>query len=251
MKIAVLVKHVPDTETKIVINSEKTGIDDSHVKYVMNPNDEFAVEEALKIGGETTAVSMGPERAVEVIRTALAMGIGKAIHVDTKGIWYDSFATATVLAKILKEGSYDLILCGKQAIDGDNAQVVPMIAEMMGIAQVMPIEKVEVQGDKLRVTRRIGGGSKEIYEPKLPVILGAEKGLNIPRYASLPGIMKAKSKPVEKKSAEDFLKGINNLVVFQNYALPPEKQGGRKIEGEAAWQAKELIRLLREEAKVL
>lgn len=251
MKIAVLIKQVPDTETKIVINSDQSGIDEANVKYVMNPYDEFAVEEAIKIGGETTVISMGPERSVEALRTALAMGIQKAVHIDTQGKWYDSYATATVLSKVLKEGGYDLILCGKQAIDGDNGQVVQMTGELLGIPQVMIVENIEVSGDQLKVTRRIGGGAKEVYQPSTPVILGAEKGLNQPRYASLPGIMKAKSKPVDKKSAEELLAGESNLVQFANYSLPPEKQAGKKIEGEPAEQAKELVRLLHEEAKVI
>ena len=251
MKIAVLIKQVPDTETKIAINADASGIDVANVKFVINPFDEFAVEEALKIGGESTVIAMGDERSVESLRTALAMGVPKAVHVDTKGKWYDPYTTATVLAQVLKEGGYDLILCGKQAIDGDNGQVVQMVAELLGLPQVMVIEKVEVQGSKARVTRRIGGGAKEVYESAFPLILGAEKGLNTPRYASLPGIMKAKTKPVEKKSAEDLLGGVTALIQFKNYGLPPDKKAGQKIEGEPLDQARELVRLLHTEAKVL
>jgi electron transfer flavoprotein beta subunit len=251
MKIAVLIKQVPDTETKIVINGEAAGIDTANVKFIINPYDEFAVEEAIKLGGESTVIAMGEERCVEAIRTALAMGIQKAIHVDTKGQWYDPYTTATVLAKLLKEGGYELILCGKQAIDGDNGQVLSMVAELLSLPQVTVVEKIEVQGSKVRLTRRIGGGSKEIYDCAFPVVVGAEKGLNTPRYASLPGIMKAKTKPVEKKTAEELLGGVAALIQFKNYGLPPDKKAGRKIEGEPADQARELIKLLHEEAKVL
>lgn len=251
MKIAVLVKQVPDTETKIVINGDKNGIDDTGVKYIMNPYDEFAVEEAIKIGGETTVISMGPERCVEAIRTALAMGIQAAVHVDTGAENYDAFATATVLANVIKDGGYDLILCGKQAIDADNGQVVQMVAELINAPQVMIVENVEVNGDKAKITRRIGGGAKEIYESGFPLVLGAEKGLNTPRYASLPGIMKAKSKPVDKKNAADLLNGATNLVSYANYSLPPERGDCKIVEGEPAQQAAELVRLLREEAKVI
>lgn len=250
MKIAVLVKQVPDTETKVVINGDATGIDTANVKFVMSPYDEYAVEEAIKIGAETTVIAMGEERCVEAIRTALAMGIQKAVHIDTKGKWYDSYTTATVLAKVLKDGAYDLILCGKQAIDGDNAQVVQMVAELLGLPQVTNVEKIEV-GNKVRVTRRIGGGIKEIYDCAFPLILGADRGLNTPRYASLPGIMKAKTKPMEKKTADELLGGVTHLVQFKNYGLPPEKKAGRKIVGEPADQARELIKLLHEESKVL
>lgn len=255
MKVAVLIKQVPDTETRVQINEDKSGIVDTSIKYIVSPYDEFAIEEAIKIGettgAETTVISLGPERCVEAIRTALAMGIQKAIHIDSGGKSYDSYQTATILANVIKEGGFDIILCGKQAIDGDNAQVPPMIAEMIGAAQVMLVEKFEMEGDKPKITRRIGGGAKEIYHPSFPVVLGCEKGLNTPRYASLPGIMKAKSKPVDKKAAEELLGGAQALVAFSNYELPPEKHAGKMIEGEPEVQVKELVRLLREEAKVI
>lgn len=251
MKIAVLIKQVPDTETKIVLNADKSGIEDNNIKYIVSPYDEFAIEEAIKIGGETTVISMGPERCIESIRTALAMGIQQAVHIDTGDKIYDSYQTATVIAKVIKEGGYDLILCGKQGIDQDNGQVAQMVAEMIDAPQVMVVGQVEINGDKAKITRRISGGAKEIYEPTLPVIIGCEKGLNTPRYASLPGIMKAKSKPVDKKSAEDLLASEQNLVQFSNYELPPDRAAGKIIEGEPAQQAAELVKLLREEAKVI
>ena len=252
MKIAVLVKQVPDTETKIEINAESNGIQDSGIKYILNPYDEFAVEEAIKIGGdETTVITMGPERCVEALRTALAMGIQKAIHIDTADQNYDSFASAKVLSGVLKEGGYDLILCGKQAIDGDNGQTVQMVAEFLNAPQVMIVENLEISGDKAKITRRVGGGKKEIYETGFPLVLGAEKGLNTPRYASLPGIMKAKSKPIDKKQASDFLDGEANLITLSNYQLPAERGDCKMVEGEPADQAASLVKLLREEAKVI
>ena len=251
MKVAVLIKHVPDTETKIVINDDKTGIAQTNVKFIISPYDEFAIEEAIKIGGETTVISMGPERCVEGIRTALAMGIQAAVHIDAGDQLYDSFQTATALAAVLKEGGYDLVLCGKQGIDSDNGQVTQMVAELLNAPQVMVADKIEINGDKAKVTRRIAGGAKEIYESGFPLIIGCEKGLNTPRYASLPGIMKAKSKPVDKKAAADLVGDTQSLLQFTNYTLPPERQAGKVIEGEPAEQAKELVRLLREEAKVI
>lgn len=254
MSIAVLIKQVPDTETKIQVTADASGIESANVKYIVNPYDEFAIEEAIvlgeKLGKETTVISMGGPSAVEGIRTALAMGIQKAIHIDTGDTWYDSFSTSQALAKVLKEGGFDLILCGKQAIDGDNSQVAQMVAELLEIPQVMIAESIEAEGENLKVTRRIGGGSKEVYQPGLPVIIGAEKGLNTPRYASLPGIMKAKSKPVDVKPAADLVEG-DGLVNFGNYSLPPERQAGRVLDGEIPAQAAELVRVLREEAKVL
>ncbi|MBF0106174.1 MAG: electron transfer flavoprotein subunit beta/FixA family protein [Deltaproteobacteria bacterium] len=251
MKIAVLVKQVPDTETKIVINANKNGIDESNIKYIVSPYDEYAIEEAIKIGGETTVISMGPDRCIESIRTALAMGIQKAIHIDTQGKSYDSYQTAAALAKVIKDGGFDLVLTGKQGIDYDNGQVTQMAAELSGASQVMVIDKLTINGDKAKVERRIAGGSKEVYESGFPLFLGCEKGLNTPRYASLPGIMKAKSKPIEKKSADELLGGATALVEFTNFELPPERAAGKRIEGEPPQQAAQLVKLLREEAKVI
>jgi electron transfer flavoprotein beta subunit len=251
MKTAVLIKHVPDTETKITPKADGSGIDETGVKFIMNPYDEFAVEETIKTGGETTVISMGPERCIEAIRTALAMGVAAAIHIDTQGKVYDSFQTATALAKAIKDGGFQLVLCGKQAIDGDNSQVVSMLAELIDAPQVMLVEKLEVSGDKAKITRRVGGGNKEVYESGFPLVIGCDKGLNTPRYASLPGIMKAKSKPVDKKTADDLLAGTAALVNFTHYRLPPERAAGKKIDGEPAGQAAQLVKYLREEAKAI
>lgn len=258
MKIAVLIKQVPDTETKIRIKADASGIEENDVKFVLNPYDEFAVEEAIKTkdkapGSETFVISVGTDRAVETMRTALAMGIDKAIHLSTDGQVFDSFLTAKALAGLTKSRGFDLILCGKQAIDGDNAQVPAMVAELLDLPQVMVVEKLEVKPDATgaMVTRAVSGGSMEVYDVSFPAILGCEKGLNTPRYASLPGIMKAKSKPVEKLKAADFLEGATALVQFVNFKLPAERAAGKKIEGEPAVQAATLVKLLREEAKVI
>lgn len=251
MKTAVLIKQVPDTETKIVINGDKSGIDTANVKYVVSPYDEFAIEEAIQKGGETTVICMGPDRSVESIRTALAMGVANAIHIDTDDKTYDSFQTASALAKVIQDGGFDLVLCGKQAIDGDNAQVPQMIAELIGASQVMVVDKLEVEGDKIKATRSAGGGAKQVFESGFPAVIGCDKGLNQPRYASLPGIMKAKSKPVDKKSADELLGGQESLVQFSDFELPPERQAGKKIEGTVQEQAAQLVKLLKEEAKVL
>ncbi len=258
MKIACLIKQVPDTETRIRIKPDRSGIEESDIKYIVSPYCEFAVEEALRVkekagGGEATVISLGPDRVVEAIRTALAMGIDKGIHIDSEGKSFDSYATAVVLANVLRDRGFDMILCGKQAIDGDNGQVGPMIAELLDIPQVMIIERLELTADKKGVTatRRVAGGGKEVYEISFPALFGCEKGLNVPRYASLPGIMKAKTKPIEKLKSSDLLNGALPLVQWANYQLPPERMAGKKIEGDLAYQAHELVRLLREEAKVI
>lgn len=258
MKIAVLIKQVPDTASKITLKPDRLGIDETGIKFVISPYDEYAVEEALRArdaagGGETVAISLGPEKCVESIRTALAMGVDKAIHVDHEGKNYDSFATAKILAKVLEGQPFDIIFCGKQATDGDNGQVAQMIAEFLDIPQVMAMEKFELGADKksARVMRMVPGGVQEIYEVSFPVILSCEKTPNNPRFASLPGIMKAKSKPLQKLKASALAPGLENKTNFVNYEIPPEKAAGRKIEGEPARQVAELVRLLREEAKVI
>lgn len=258
MKIGVFIKQVPDTETKIKIKSDGTGIEEAGIKFVLSPYDEFAVEEAIKIKekggeGETFVISLGPERVVESLRTALAMGIDKGIHIQDEGLIFDSATTAHVLAGVAKKMEFDILLCGKQAIDCDNGQVPQMMAEFLQIPQVMIIDKFDLREDKKGavITRRISGGAKEIYETDFPVILGCEKGLNTPRYASLPGIMKAKSKPVEKIPAATLLEGEKPWVGFAKYELPPERSAGKKLEGEPPQQAALLAKLLREEAKVI
>lgn len=258
MKIAVLLKQVPDTETKIRPKADGSGIEEGDVKWIVNPYDEFAVEEAIRTkekaaGSETVVISIGTEKAVESMRTALAMGIDKGIHIDSTGNTFDSFSIATILANVVKDRGFDVIFCGRQAIDGDCSQVGPMLSELLDIPQVMVAEKFELGADQKSATisRRIAGGMKEVYEVNCPVLVGCEAGMNQPRYASLPGIMKAKTKPIEKLKAADFLSGTTALIRFANYQLPPEKQAGKKIEGEPAVQAAQLVKLLREEAKII
>lgn len=258
MKIAVLIKQVPDTETKIKINSDQSGIDESNIKYIVSPYDEFAIEQALQVkakvpGSEVYVISLGPDRVVEAIRTALAMGADKAIHIDTANENLDSYQSAKALSGSLQELGADLIFTGKQAIDGDNAQIPQMIAEFMNIPQVMVAEGFELGADNssAKITRRVSGGAKEVYEISFPVVVGCENGLNTPRYASLPGIMKAKTKPVDKKNASDLLGGETSKVSYANFRLPPERSEGKIIDGEPAQQVAELVRLLREEAKAI
>lgn len=253
--IAVLIKQVPDTETKIQVLADQSGADLKSAKLILNPYDEFAIEEAIKISeknqASTTVISMGAESAQDAIRTALAMGIQKAIFIDTQGVNFDAYSTAQALSQVLKEGGYDFVLCGKQAIDGDNAQVVPMLAEILDWPHVTIAEKIELDGDSVKITRRVGGGNKEVYKPTLPVIVGAEKGLNTPRYASLPGIMKAKSKPIDKKTASGLLNGVEGLTAITRLSLPQERAAGKKFDGDVDAQVSALIKSLREEAKVI
>ncbi len=257
MKIAVLVKQVPDTETKTKISGDGKSIERAEIKYILNPYDEFAVEQALKTkeaaGGEVIVLSLGPDRAIEAIRTALAMGADRAIHVKADEDSLDSYAAALAIANALKAETPDLIFCGKQAIDGDCAQVGPMVAEFLNIPQVTVVDHFELGADKQSATlhRAAGGGSTEIYAVHFPVLVSCDKGLNTPRYASLPGIMKAKTKPVAAKSATELLGGEGTLIELSSYEAPPPRPAGRILSGELSDQAKEVVRLLREEAKVI
>lgn len=256
MKIAVLIKQVPDTETKIKTKADGSGIEADGTKYIVGPYDEFAIEEAIKTkeknaGSEVTVISLGPVRCVEAIRTALAMGCDKAIHIDDEGSNPDPYVTAKALAKAITDKGFEIVFTGKQAIDQDNSQVPQQVAEFLGWPQVMILEKLDIAGGKATATRRVSGGAKEVYELPLPAIFGCEKGLNTPRYASLPGIMKAKTKPVETLKLSALKGDAQPKIVLSNFRLPPEKAPGKMIPGDAATQAKELVRLLREEAKVI
>ncbi len=246
-------KHVPDSEALIKVKPDGSGYVKEGVKFVMNPYDEFGVEEALKKkeaagAGEVTILSLGPERSVEAIRTALAMGADKGVLLKIGEDEYtDALGVAKALAEELKSGDYKLIFCGKQAIDDDMAQVGPMLAELLDLPCVTVVTKVEVSGDKAVLTREIEGG-KEIVEVKLPAIVACQKGLNEPRYASLPGIMKAKKKPLDIK---DVKLGAANSEITK-WEAPPQRPPGRIIEGDdAAAKAKALVKALREEAKVI
>ncbi len=192
MNIAVCVKQVPDTEARIKIDEDKKSIDESEINFILNPYDEFAVEEALKLkevnGGEVTIISLGPDKITSEIRKALAMGADKAIHVKSDSIPVDPMATAKALSEVLKEGNYDVILLGKQAIDDDNAQMGPMLGELLDMPSINVITKLEVSGDSVTAERQIEGGVEKT-EANLPVILTAQRGLNEPRYASSKGIM--------------------------------------------------------------
>ncbi len=264
MNIIVCMKQVPDTEAQIRVKPDGSGIVDGDIKFVMNPYDEYGVEEALllkeKFGGTVTIVCLGPERAVEAIRTGLAMGVDKAVHLDDPAFeGGDAFSTAKALAAAIKSMEYDLIFCGKQAIDDDLAQVGSALAEMLGIPQVVVVMKVEVSEDtkKAKVNRQIIGG-EEIIEVPLPAVLTAQKGLNEPRYASLPGIMKAKKKEVKSVKVADL--GLDSSAVgaagaktkiIKMYS-PPQREAGNIIEGDTAEEkAPKLAKLLREEAKAI
>ncbi len=264
MDIIVCMKQVPDSEAQIRVRPDGKGIVDSDIKFVMNPYDEFGVEEALKLkekfGGTVTLVCLGPARCVESIRTGLAMGADKAIHLDDPAFdGGDAISTAKVLAAAIKGLPHDLIFCGKQAIDDDSATVGSALAEVLGIPQVSLVVKVELAEDRksAKVNRQILGG-EEILQVPLPAVLNAQKGLNEPRYASLPGIMKAKKKEIKSVKvadlgiAADSIGAAGARTKILHMAAPPQRQAGKIIPGETPEEkAPILAKLLREEAKII
>lgn len=262
MEIVVLVKQVPDTESLIQIAGDGASIKTDDIKWVMNPYDEIAVEEALQIrdaqGGTVTILSMGPQKSQETIRTALAMGADKGIHInDPAAEGSDALATAKILAAALKDMPCDLIIAGQRAVDEDNYQVPAAVAEYMGVPQISLVVKAEVGDGKITCHRTIEGGTVVIEAP-LPALFTTQRGLNEPRYASLPGIMKAKKKPLDVKTIADLgidpasVGSANRKVKIKSLNFPPERQAVRMIEGDSAGAiGDELVRVLHEETKVI
>lgn len=256
MEIAVLLKQVPATESLIEIAEGGRAIKTDGINWVMNPYDELAVEEALQIraaaGGTVTVFSLGPEKAIETLRTALAMGADTAVRIDPEGTVLDGLATARVLAGELKKASFDLIVAGHRAVDDDNFQVGPAVAEFMDVPHVSMVIHQELLDGRIRCTRTIEGGTLVVEAP-LPALITTQRGLNEPRYASLPGIMKAKKKPIDtRRLSETGTDPGAPMVKTLAMRLPPQRKGGRIIDGESpAAKAAALVKALREEAKVL
>jgi electron transfer flavoprotein beta subunit len=251
MNVVVCIKRVPDTETKIKVRDDKTGIDPVGVNFVLNPYDEYAVEEAIRLKekGKATEVAVlcfGPAEATKEIRTALAMGADKGILIkDDKAGEKSPDAVAAILAAALRGMKFDLLLFGKQAIDDDAAGVGPLVAARLRIPAVSFINQLELQDGKVTVRRDVEGGT-ETYAAKLPCALTAQKGLNEPRLPALKGIMKAKKMPIQELQPA----AAANKVKIVQLQLPPARTGG-KVLGEGEAVVPELVKRLREEAKVL
>ena len=258
MKIAVCIKQVPDTETRIRVVPDGKGIVESDVNWVVSPYDEFAVEEALRIkekkGGEVVLLTVGPDRAQSALRNGLAMGADSALHLkDPLFEAADTAGVACALAAALKPLSPDLVLTGQLGVGGDNAQVPALLAERLDLPQVTMAVKVEPEDGRATVEREIEG-AHEVWETSLPAVISAQKGLNEPRYASLKGIMAAKKKTIETRDAAALGLSAADLAPRTKVValeLPPARPSVRMIEGDADTQVQELLRALREEAKVL
>lgn len=250
MKIAVCIKRVADSETRVKIAADGKSLDEAGVKFILNPYDEFAVEEALRRkeqtgSGEVVVIACGPQTAQETIRTALAMGADRGVLLEAASVPADGLAVARALAAELKGGGYDLILFGKVAIDDSNHHVGPMVAELLDLPCVTSVSHLDLAGVKGTAEREVEGGMEEVEFP-LPAVLTVDKGLNEPRYPALKGIMAAKKKPLEVKPAAAGAPGLEIVAM----TLPPERKEGR-IVGEGAAAVPVLLQLLREEAKVL
>ena len=262
MKIIVFIKQVPDTATKIVVSPDGKSIDETNVNFIINPFDEFALEEALRIkdrdpSTEVTVISLGKERTQNALRSALAMGADRAVLLKDEALQAsDAGTTARVLVAALRGVPFDLLFFGKQGVGADQGQVGIRVAEALSLPHAGVVVNLEVDGGRAVAEREIEG-AHEILNFALPAVVTAQKGLNEPRYASLKGIMAAKKKPIEIKDcaaiglAADQVGESGSLTRIKKLTLPPARNEGHKIEGDPVSQAKELIRLLREEAKVL
>lgn len=253
MKIIVLLKQVPDTETNI--KPQEKSISEAGIKWIISPYDEYAIEEALKQRekhtGEVIAVSVGPDRVLVALGSAYAMGVDRAVHIKVDDYQaLDSTLTAELLASYIKSESPDLILGGRQAIDSDNSQVVVQIAEHLSIPHISLALKIDIEGSIVKVTRETETGSA-VLESNLPIAITAQKGLNEPRYPSLKGIMAAKKKTVEAKTPADLGSPQSKIEVI-SIEPPQARIQGRIIEGaEPTELAGKLVKALREEAKVI
>lgn len=261
MKIAACAKIVPATDSRIVINGDATGIDASGVKWIVSPYDAIAIEEAVKTkeahkGSEVVLVTVGDNSTLTQLRPGgLAVGGDRAVLVsDAAAVGADNLGVAKALAAALSSEGMELAFFGKVAGDDDANQVAAMVAELLGWAQVSTVTEFTTDGSTFTASRSIGGGVVQKVTGALPVVITADRGLNEPRYAKLPAIMKAKRKKVKKLSIAKL--GLSAADVaprleLSTYALPPAREACQFIEGDPVQAAAELARRLREEAKVL
>jgi electron transfer flavoprotein beta subunit len=258
VRIYVCIKQVPDTETRIKVAASGNQLDENGIKWVINPYDEFAIEEAIKFKeanpqATVTAVTVGPKMRVNnALLTAMAMGADDGLLIDCNEA-LDPLTTAKVLAAaIKKEGAPHLIFTGKLSIDGSFAATGPMLSELLQIPHISVVSSIAYEGASLTVKREVEGGTTETYSVPTPALLAANKGLNKPRFASLPGIMKAKKKPMKELSLAELGVAPSSVKVkMTQFELPKDRPACKMISGDPQQQAKELVRLLREEAKVL
>ena len=261
MKILVGIKHVPDTEAKIRVAADGVGIDESGLKMVVSPYDEYALEQALRMreaagAGEVVLVCAGPEAAQASLRQGLAMGADRAVLVkDARYDRADGLARARALAAVARAESPDLVLLGKYGVGTDEGQTGPMLAELLDLPHAGAVSALEIAEGRLTARREVEG-AVEVLEGTLPAVITCDKGLNEPRYASLKGIMAAKKKTIDVRTPaelglDDAELGAGARVVWEALELPPPRKPGRVLQGDADQTVHELVRLLREEARVI
>jgi len=258
VKVAVLVKRVPDTASVFKIAGDGRSVELGGLKFVMGPYDEHAVEQAMKLkeanGAEVVVVCLGPAEAKETIRSGLAMGADSGLLITGAGVdGLTPRGVSCALAAALKTLAPDLILSGKQAVDDDASQVAERVAELLGLPHVSVITRFELDGSTATVDRDIEGGHYT-YSVPLPAVFTAQKGLNTPRYPTLPNIMKAKKKEIKEINLTDLGIAAADLapgLVIESVALPRQQRLCRIIEGDSAQRVQELVKVLREEEKVL
>ncbi len=248
MKILVTAKRVTDPDMKIKIKEDGSGIDLSSMSFKVNPFDEIAIEEALRIkedkGGEVVVAGIGSQKAQTEIRYGLSMGADRGIHVQVEGD-SDSDTVANILKAVIDSEQPDLVILGKQAVDDDNNQVAQLLAEYLGWGQACFASKIEINGATARVEREVDGGI-EIVEIDLPGIISADLRLNEPRYPALPAIMKAKKKEIKTLSPADLGVNMTPKVLIRKMSEPPKRKGGRIVA-----DVNELVQALKEEARVI
>ena len=249
MKVLIAIKRVIDYNVKIRVKSDHTGVETNNVKMSMNPFDEIAVEEGIQMleagaASEVVAVSMGPDQCQETIRTALAMGCDRGIHVSTD-INLEPLAVAKLLASIVAKENPKLVILGKQAIDDDSNQTGQMLSAILGWSQGTFASNISIENDNAKVTREIDGGL-ETLNIKLPSVITTDLRLNTPRYASLPNIMKAKKKPIDTLTPEELKIDVTNRLSTIKVVDPPTREAGVKVE-----TVQELVDKLKNEVKII
>lgn len=256
MNVFVLIKQVPDTEAMLSVKDGKS-INEDNIKWIISPYDEYSLEEALRIkdkdpGVTVSVMTLGPARTESALRSALAMGADNGIHIECIDDIDVSTRARLLSEAIKKQGEYSLVFIGKQAIDDDSNQTHLLISEYLGISASTNIISLKMENNKVITEREVEDGDIETVEMEIPCVITASKALNTPRYASLMGIMKAKKIPLKKIKAEELGVPLDKKkTITKRLFAPPEKAPGRVLNGEPEEMVKELVKILKDEVKVL
>ena len=256
MSIYVCVKHVPDTAAVITLEG-RTAYAEANIKFIVNPFDEFAIEEALqwgeKNGEEVVAVTVGKKDATSTLQNALALGAARGIHIVTDKQFVSTADTAKALAAgIQADGAPSVVFTGKQSVDTEGMQLPYFLAHALGLPVVNEVTELALEGGKVLATREVGSGAREVFSLPCPCVIGATKGLNTPRYPKLPDIMKAKKKPVHTVPLETLVSGESPAPALESLTLAAERAGGGAVilSGTVEEQVAELRRIIKEKARV-